>query len=164
MKRLLILRHAKSSWKHRDREDHDRPLNERGRRDAPRMGAWLAERGLRPDRILSSTARRARKTAAEVARTSGAEAELVLSADLYMADPNAILEALRATPDDCETVLVVGHNPGVEDLVRRLTGQAVTMPTAALAHIRLDISGWPALDPGARGELVEHQTPRALTS
>jgi len=128
------------------------------------MGAWIAERGLRPDRIVSSTARRARKTAAEVARASGPETEVVLSADLYMADPDAIVEALRATPDDCETVLVVGHNPGVEDLVERLTGQAVTMPTAALAHIRLDIGGWQELDADARGELVEHQTPRALRS
>lgn len=128
------------------------------------MGAWIAERGLLPDRILSSTARRARRTAGEVARASGADAAVVLSADLYMADPDAILAALRATPDACETVLVVGHNPGVEDLVHRLTGQAVTMPTAALAHIRLDIGGWQELDADSRGELIEHQIPRALRS
>jgi len=164
MKRLLILRHAKSSWKHRDREDHDRPLNERGRRDAPRMGAWVAERGFTPDRILSSSARRARKTAVEVARASGSEGRVVVSNALYLAGPDAIIEALRPTPDDCETVLVVGHNPGVEELVRLLTGQPVTMPTAAVAHIRLDIAHWRELAASSRGELVEHQTPRALRS
>jgi phosphohistidine phosphatase len=162
MKRLLILRHGKSSWKHPDRTDHDRPLNKRGRRDAPRMGAWIAERRLTPDLIVSSTARRARKTASEVARASGCERPVALRDALYMAGPATLLDALHDAPDDCETVMLVGHNPGVEELASLLAGRSVVMPTAALAHIRLDIERWCELDASSRGELVAYQKPREL--
>ena len=126
------------------------------------MGAWVAERSLLPDLIVSSTALRARGTAAEVARTSGCDGPVVLSEDLYMAGPAAIVEKLRAAPETCETVMVVGHNPGVEDLASLLAGRDVVMPTAALAHIRLDIDCWHQLTMSSRGELVEHQKPREL--
>lgn len=162
MKTLLILRHAKSSWKETGLADHDRPLNKRGLRDAPRMGKLLREEGLVPDLILGSTARRAKKTAEAVAEASGYEGEIQLEAGLYAAGPEAYLEALHVLPEEVQNVLVVGHNPGLEELVELLTGEAVSLPTAALARVALPVESWGSLTEEIEGELVRLWVPREL--
>ncbi len=162
MKTLLILRHAKSSWKDMTLADHDRPLNRRGKEDAPRMGALLAEEGLVPDVILSSTAKRAQATAEAVADASGFEGEIHYSRDLYHADPESYLYTLRTLPPDYELVMVVGHNPGLEELVDVLTGESLRLPTAALVQVSLPLDDWTALTDETEGELVDIWRPREL--
>ena len=117
MKTLLILRHAKSSWKNNALSDHDRPLNPRGQRDAPNVGKRLRNEDLIPDAILSSTAKRACQTAEAVAQESGCAGELQLSGELYGGGPEAYLEAIRNLPSAVDCALVVGHNPDLEELV-----------------------------------------------
>ena len=162
MKTLLILRHAKSSWKNAGLADHDRPLNKRGQRDAPRMGQLLRGEGLIPDLILSSTARRALDTAEAAAETSGFEGDIESRPDFYMAGPEAYLRALRGLSDDYGCVLVIGHNPGLEELLETLTGEAETMPSAALAQVELPIRRWRDLGNGTEGKLVNVWRPKEL--
>ena len=162
MKTLLVLRHAKSSWKHRETSDHDRPLNKRGKRDAPRMGKLVAERGLRPDLIISSTARRARLTADEVAKHAGYAGTVQLERRLYLASPTEIIDVVREAAGTTRRVMVVGHNPGLEDLVARLTAPGEALPTAALAEIRLSIRVWRDLTLSSTGRLAGLWRPREL--
>ncbi|MGI0048396.1 MAG: SixA phosphatase family protein, partial [Nitrososphaera sp.] len=126
---LLLLRHGKSSWKHPDLDDHDRPLGKRGKRDAPRMGKLLKEEDLIPDLIISSTAKRSKKTAQAVVESSGYAGKIDLNPSLYSADPEAYLKALRRVRDEFNMVLIVGHNPALENLVSMLTSKSESMPT-----------------------------------
>ncbi len=142
MKTLLILRHAKSSWKFPDLSDHDRPLNRQGKRDAPRMGKTLKERGLVPDLVISSTATRAKDTASAVAKHSGYKGKRIRFESLYAAEPGAYLAVLRELTDNYQRVLIVGHNPGVEELIELLTGEIHMVPTCTLAQIEFDIEKW----------------------
>jgi phosphohistidine phosphatase len=161
MKTLLVLRHAKSSWDHAELADHDRPLNKRGMRAAPRMGRLLVEQGLVPDLILSSTAVRARTTAELVADECEPPPSIDYLPSLYGAGPHDYLEAASETGCDGERIMVVGHNPGVELLVTIVAGVRERMPTAALAHIQLDIDRWEdAVD--AQGRLVSLWRPKEL--
>ncbi len=159
-KTLLLLRHAKSSWKDEQLADHDRPLNQRGKRDAPRAGQRLVERRQLPDLILSSTAKRARKTAAKVAHQSGYQGVLQLHGELYLAPPAAYLEALSQLPDSIQRVLVVGHNPGMEELIEQLTGYQQAFPTCALAEIELNLARWSDVDGTTTGQLVSLWQPK----
>lgn len=168
MKTLLILRHAKSSWSDADLSDYDRPLNKRGKRDAPRMGEHLRQHGLIPDLILTSSAKRARKTASKVAKACGYMKKIVQLDDFYHASSGVYFEKLQALPNSYQCVMVVGHNPTMEQLVRHLTGQIERMPTAALAHIALPIRHWEKLDfysafqTSPTGTLVNLWTPKTL--
>lgn len=155
MKTLLALRHAKSSWKDPGLDDHERPLNKRGRRDAPRIGALVREHRLTPDLIISSDAVRARLTAEAVAEKAGYDGEILLDPHLYLASAASIVRMLRKVRDaKAETVMIVGHNPGLEELVARLTGEGDNMPTAALAQIAVPIDHWRDLRLSTRGTLV----------
>ncbi len=162
MKLLSILRHAKSSWSDSSLPDHDRPLNKRGARDAPRMGDLIREKGLVPDVILGSTALRARDTALAVAAATGFPDEVCFMKSLYGAGPDAYLEALSALSDDFEHAMVVGHNPGLEELVARVVGAPHTMPTAALALVELPVESWKELDSLPQGSLRGLWRPREL--
>ena len=162
MKTLLILRHAKSSWDHPGLRDHDRPLNPRGRRDAPRMGRFLVERDLVPERIVSSTAVRARTTAELAAGEFDSEVEIETTSDLYLASPDNYVDVVEAMGGAEERLMVVGHNPGITALVWHLTGDGEHMPTAALAAVELDIDDWPELGSARRGRLVGLWRPKAL--
>ncbi|MFG0331533.1 MAG: SixA phosphatase family protein [Phycisphaerales bacterium] len=148
MKRtLLILRHGKSSWADTGLSDHDRPLKLRGKMDAPRMAMLMQSEEIIPDRILSSTAVRARRTAELVASVFGRDAtDVELVASLYLAEPEEIVQLLGSLPDDCERPLIVGHNPGLEDLVESLTGARRRMTTAALARVDLELDKWSDLE------------------
>lgn len=162
MKTLLILRHAKSSWEDASLEDHDRPLNPRGARDAPRMGRWIVERNLVPDRILSSTAVRALSTAELAAAEFDGSVEIITTRDLYLASPHTYLEVLAGSGDPAERVMVVGHNPGITALVTRLTSVCEEMPTAALAAVELDIEAWERIVEEDRGRLLGFWRPKEL--
>ena len=162
MKTLLIMRHAKSSWNHPGLSDYERPLNKRGKRDAPRMGKFLRQEGLVPDRILTSSAKRARKTANTVAKTSGYTRKVKKLDALYDTVPGVYFETLQVLPEKYRRVLVVGHNPTMEQLVHHFTGHLKRMPTAAVAHIALPIERWEALDLYTKGTLVNLWTPKTL--
>jgi phosphohistidine phosphatase len=163
MKTLLVLRHAKSSWNHPELDDHERPLNERGRRDGPRMGELMRKYGLMPDILISSDAVRAQLTAGAVAEAARYAGEILLDPRLYMASPADILSLLRTVRENAETVMIIGHNPGLEELVERLTGERQDLPTAALAHIVLEIAHWRDLTLSTRGTLLGHWRPKELT-
>ena len=139
--RLLIMRHAKSSWRSGAEDDHARPLNQRGRRDAPRMGAALVERGWVPERVLCSTAQRTRETW-ELLAPSFPDAEVSFHPALYLAGVGAIQEACQPLADDVGTVLVLGHNPGWEQAAAWLAGDDVSMTTANVALLEHDDEPW----------------------
>ena len=162
MKTLLLLRHAKSSWGEPGLSDHDRPLTERGKLDAPRVGLLIQEQGLTPDLIVCSTAKRARKTAQKVARTCGYRGAIAETETFYLAPVGQYLAYLRQLPDQHHVVLVVGHNPGLEDVLETLTGQVGRLTTAALAQVVLDISGWRELSAAPQGHLVNLWRPNEL--
>ena len=162
MKTLLILRHAKSSWKHPGGADHERPLNKRGKRDAPGIGRIIQEQRLTPDLILCSTAKRAKMTAHAVAEACGYDHGLELTRDFYLAAAAEYVRVLREVLDSNETVMVVGHNPGVEDLLEALTGADEGLPTAALARVSLPIEHWRELALDGSAELVVLWRPREL--
>lgn len=162
MKTLLILRHAKSGKKDTDMPDHDRPLKERGRRDAPRMGQVLLAQRLTPHLILSSTATRARRTAELVAEACDYAGDPVLTPEFYCATPDAYIERLRELDDRYAHVLVVGHNPGLELLLEQLTGESHRLPTAGLAQVHLPIASWQDLAPSVEGNLVHLWRPKEL--
>jgi phosphohistidine phosphatase len=162
MKTLLILRHAKSDWGDAKLADEDRPLNKRGKRDAVRMGELLRARDILPELILTSTAKRARSTAAAIAAASAGGAEIEAKRSLYLAGPKDYLKLLRQVPEECQRVMVVGHNPGLEELLAELTGTVTPLPTAALAQVSLPIAEWRELDAKTRGELRGMWRPREL--
>ncbi|MBS1675619.1 MAG: histidine phosphatase family protein [Actinobacteria bacterium] len=157
MKTLLLARHAKSDWDLAGLRDHDRPLNARGLRDAPAMARRLLDEGVGVQRIVSSTATRARRTADEYAAAFGLAVREEPA--LYAAHDRTILAIAGALPDDVEVAMLVGHNPGMADAVAELTGSFVEFPTCAVAECTLDIGSWSELIEGS-GRLLRLRTPR----
>jgi phosphohistidine phosphatase len=162
MKTLLLLRHAKSSSKHPELADHDRPLNKRGKQTAPLMGALLQDENLIPDLILCSSAVRTHHTALLVAKACNYLGEIKETRKLYLGEPQAYVEVLRKAADKHARVLVVGHNPGLEALIETLTGEAMVMPTAALAQIELPLERWGDLGMNTECKLVNVWWPKNL--
>ena len=162
MKTLLVLRHAKSSWKNVHLSDYERPLNSRGKVDAPRMGKLLRQEDLVPDLIISSSAERALATAEAAALASGYENEIKATRRLYLAGPVTYLTVLQKMGEAHERVMIVGHNPGMEDLVALFTGVEEYMSTAALAQINLPITRWSELTEETKGRLVNIWRPKEL--
>ena len=142
MKTLHLMRHAKSSWKDPGLQDFDRPLNGRGREAAPLVGQFILKKKIRPDLILSSTAERARQTAALIIESAELATELRFDERIYEADAARLLDVVSQIDESFGVALLVGHNPGMEDLLETLTGEKQGMPTAALARIILDVEKW----------------------
>ncbi|MFC9557989.1 SixA phosphatase family protein [Agromyces sp. NPDC056965] len=143
MKTVLLVRHAKSSWGDPALPDHERPLNHRGRRDAPRAGERLRERGVVPDVIVTSTAVRARSTAAILAQALDLGSDRVVEdGRLYGASPEGLVDIIRALDDELATVMLVGHNPEIGELAFELSDEIAEMPTCAVAEFRYDVSEW----------------------
>jgi len=163
MKTLLILRHAKSSWKEEHLSDHDRPLNKRGRHDAPMMGKLIGKKGLQPQLIICSGAKRARETVKLVTEACGYKGELRFSEALYAAAAEAYISVLKALDDSYERVMVVGHNPGLEELLEGFTKEAQRLPTAALAQLTLPVKRWHELEGSTDGRLTGLWVPRQLS-
>lgn len=144
MKRLTLLRHAKSSWKDPGLDDFDRPLNQRGERDAPVMGRRLKARSARPSLILTSPAKRAQRTARLIAEAIGYPVEfLQREAELYLAEPETILDVVAREAESFNDVIVCGHNPGMTDLANRLSGVRIdNVPTCGIVALEADIENW----------------------
>jgi len=167
MKQLYLLRHAKSSWKDPSLPDHDRPLAGRGRRAAKAIARHMQDHGIEPELVLCSTARRARETLDRIEPALGTSTVRVED-DLYAASAPALLARLRTVPDTVESVMVIGHNPGLQDLALDLARPSPTVrelatryPTAALATLAFPASSWQELDSDTT-ELVELVRPRDL--
>ena len=161
-RRLLVLGHAKSSWAESHIDDWERPLNDRGRRDAPNVGDLIRRLSLLPDLIITSDAVRAETTARMVAEAAGYAGPIVLTPSLYHATPNAIIDVLQAAEPGARAIMIVGHNPGLEDLVGRLTGEHVSLPTAALVHLGLGLAEWNQLDLSTDATLIDIWRPAEL--
>jgi len=172
MRRLLLLRHAKAEPGAPDQDDHERSLTERGEADAAAMARYLAAQGYRPARILCSTSARTRQTAAPVLRET--EAPVAYLETLYHAPPGRIVALVQDADDAEDVLLVIGHNPGLEQCAALLAREPVKpreqhrhdlleekFPTAALAVLDFDIPSWRKLSP-CGGKLVDFVRPRDL--
>jgi len=167
MRTVHLLRHAKSSWEDDGLADHDRPLAPRGIRAATRMEDHLREEGVRPDLVLCSTAVRARQTL-ELVRPALAGAQVEIEPALYAASADAILDRLRALDELVGSVMVVAHNPGLQDVAVHLAGGGPRLddlvgkyPTCALATLLFPNDSWSSIDQG-HGELAGYTIPREL--
>ncbi|MFI1167337.1 SixA phosphatase family protein [Streptomyces sp. NPDC020801] len=167
LRRLVVLRHAKSAWPH-GVPDHERPLAPRGRRDAPAAGRALAEADWLPDLALCSTALRARRTWDLVSAQWGTPPPVRYDSRLYAADAGTLLTVVREVPPEVGTLLLLGHNPGLQELVLELAGDGlddtldrlrVKFPTSAVAVLAWHGAGWQALAPGT-ALLTELTVPR----
>lgn len=164
---LILMRHAKSSWADPGMADIDRPLNRRGRGDAPRMGEWLKSAGLKPDLVLVSPARRTRETFAGLVEGYGSRLPSEIAPAIYEAEPVALLELVRA--QRLPTVMLLGHNPGCEQLLRLAVrepdlnvGYHKLMPTAAVYVIDFE-DEWADIDAGG-GTVRAHARPKLLAT
>jgi phosphohistidine phosphatase len=170
MKQLLLLRHAKSSWKDTSLPDHDRPLNRRGEKTARRIGSYLEEKGLFPDQVLCSTALRALRTWDVVAAQLEREVRVSELPEIYSADADGLLHAVRGAAADADAVMLIGHNPALQELAVSLFGSGNTAalekmrrkyPTGGLAVFHFDTGSWAEVAP-ARGELERFVRPKQL--
>ena len=161
MRELLLLRHAKSSWDDQSLADHQRPLNKRGRRDAPRMGAMIHQQKLLPELVLCSDSMRTRETVQLLIDAANCEAEIRFMPELYHASAKELLEC-SIMGGASSRLMLVAHNPGMEDLYEMLSGEHEPFPTAALAAFRLDIQDWSEVSPGVDCELIGLWRPKEL--
>ncbi len=170
MRRVIFFRHGKSDWGAGVSSDHERPINERGRRAAHAMGRFLAISGQVPDRVVCSSAVRTRETI-EVAIEAGSwSVDVEVLDELYLAEPARVLEVIRREADATRSLLVVGHEPTSSEMVRLLSvggqmpgaGSVVRFPTASMARVNLPIESWTGCDYGV-GELAWLVPPKLLT-
>jgi phosphohistidine phosphatase len=168
VRRLHLLRHAKSSWDDPALGDHERPLAPRGRRATVRIARWMREHDVRPELVVCSSAVRARETLAGVLAELE-EPEVRIEDELYAASAEALLGRVRALPDEVEDAMLVGHNPGLGNLLlllaepRGLRERAIEkVPTGALATLEADVARWSDLVPGET-RLIAFVVPRELT-
>ena len=169
MKKLILLRHAKSSWDNPVLEDHDRPLNKRGRSASPVIGAWLTDKRHMPDKILCSTATRARQTLKGLELPEPALESVEYLSGLYHACPETMLEILRGTDDKYGTAMIIGHQPGLSAMARLMSDHASArckrafehFPTAAAAVLEGNVTRWKDLGYGL-ANFVDFAKPREL--
>jgi phosphohistidine phosphatase len=165
VRRLILMRHTKSSWDDPTRRDLDRPLSKRGRKASARLGAWLKRKGWRPEQALVSSARRAQETWAGVVAEAGA-AETSYLPEIYNAAPETLLSVLRRAPD-AASVLMLGHQPGIGAFAARMLAEPPEdpdferYPTGATAVIDFKVDGWPEVGWGS-GRLEDFVVPRRL--
>lgn len=162
-KTLFLVRHAKSSWDDVNLEDIQRPLNKRGKRDAPKMGKHLAGYRVRPEVIISSPAVRANDTAREIAAKLGfKKSDVEIDEDLYSFDSSDIMEVIRGLSNGYQSIMLVGHNPAITRLVNELSGSNVdNVPTCGVALLRFNLEKWSGIKKGA-GELLKFDYPKKL--
>ena len=167
---LSLLRHAKSSWDDAGIEDIDRPLNSRGRKAAPAMGAWIAANGIKPDLVLCSTAARTRETLALLLPSWKPKPEVRYDKALYLAELEGLLALIAATPAAVGHLMIVGHNPGLHDVATGFSNAGDKdlrtcltdkFPTAGLAVITFEAPAWDKIA-RRKGRLIHFMTPRTL--
>lgn len=165
MKRLYLIRHAKSSWKYTDLRDFERPLNKRGKRDAPFMGKLLAEDNVKPDMMISSPAVRAFATAKKIAVELGYPSEKILTHKrLYEADTDDFINVISEVPDEVDTLMIFSHNPGLTILNNFLSDKRIdNIPTCGIVHIEINIKKWQDID-FEKGQLKSFDYPKKFIS
>jgi len=161
MKTLLLLRHAKSSKDDPSLPDFERPLNKRGKEDSKLIGNFIGKKRLTPDVVLSSPAKRARQTTELVLKAAGLKLDPIFDERIYEASPRRLLQVVGEIDDTARFAILVGHNPGFEDLFQLLVGKALDLPTASLASIALRVEKWSNTEPGV-GILDYLVTPKEL--
>lgn len=161
MKILYVVRHAKSSWEDLDLSDFDRPLNERGERDAPKMGRRLKEREITPDLMLSSPANRALTTCKVIADILGYDqVRIKTDQKIYHASENELFEVAAEFNDNFDEVMIFGHNPGLTDFVNELLNERImNVPTCGIVAGKLKINSWKEIRPGC-GKLYFFDFPK----
>ncbi len=162
MKTLLIMRHAKSSWPHKVEEDRDRPLSKRGRKNAEQIGDRLKEEKIVPEVLLVSNAARAKETADLVMEAMHYQGDVYYLNSLYMAEVEGDLKAIQRLPDEVNCAMIIGHNPGLESLLQMMTGKVESLPTAAVAILRLPSAAWEDITLQTQAELVHMWKPKEL--
>ena len=161
MRTLYLLRHAKSSWKHASLSDFDRPLKDRGRKAAKRIGKYLGREKLSDPLVLCSPAVRTRETADLVLKHSDLRVEVRFDERIYEASLRDLLQVIADIPDDRQVAILIGHNPGFEELLAYLTGEGRRMPTCALAKIKFEVESWKDIKED-QGTLEWFVTPKQL--
>ena len=156
------MRHAKSSWKDDSLEDHERPLKKRGRKDAKRIAKVIHKNDLVPDLILSSSAVRSRETVEIVIKTLDYENKVEFSEKLYMGEPQDFIDALCNLSQELDTVMIVGHNPGLEAYLQIIDGEIESVPTAGLGYLVLAIDDWKEISLDTMGDLIGFWKPKDL--
>jgi phosphohistidine phosphatase len=168
MKTLFILRHAKSSWINPDSSDFDRQLNERGLKTVPQMGEMIFDHQFQPALILSSPAKRAKQTAVLIKETAQIKGKIEYDERIYEASPLRLLQIISETDESVDSLMLVGHNPGLEGLIKALTGELRTMPTAALAVVDLETENWREIAAAGKLRMMlrpkDYQNLESLTS
>jgi phosphohistidine phosphatase len=163
MKTLYVVRHAKSSWDNTDLADFERPLNERGKADAPRMGKRLKERDVHPSLLLSSPAKRTLATAKRIAEVLNYPKKNIHTEEkLFHADSDEIIAVLKSVSDQNEVVMLFGHNPGLTELVNEI-GEHVNIdniPTCGVVALRFHVNSWNQLG-SIKGELLFFDYPKS---
>ncbi len=166
-KHLLIMRHAKSSWSDSHAADHARTLNERGLRDVPQMARWIAAQNCLPDLILCSTAVRALETAKLfIANCPESNTpSLILIDEFYHAQPQTyLLQLAKFADESIRIAMVVGHNPGLEELILKLSGQYERMSTGSIAYLRFQIDHWSDMQFSPHAELLAIWRPKEISN
>ena len=161
MKKLFIVRHAKSSWDHPELDDYDRPLNKRGKRNAPEMGQRLANRKVKPDAMVTSPAKRAAATARRIAeQISFPVSDIQKEAMLYHGSVTNMINVIQATSDAVDSLMIFGHNPGLTDLANRLSGSDIyNIPTCGIVEIEFSVAHWKEIELST-GKLVTFDFPK----
>jgi phosphohistidine phosphatase len=159
MKKLYILRHAKSSWKDMNLEDFDRPLNGRGKRDAPFIGSLLKQKGIKPDMILSSPANRAKSTIKLIAKEIEYNSKIIFKEEIYESTTNLLYKMLCALKDDVSVVVLCGHNPELNLLANKLVGFNENIVTCGVVEIEFDINNWNDID-STNAKMLSYEFPK----
>jgi phosphohistidine phosphatase len=161
---LLILRHAKSSWKNKKLDDHDRPLNRRGRREAIEMGEYLKKTNMIPNAIVTSSATRAIETTTLVCRNCSYNKLVEVNFEFHRGGTSAYIHAISIAPNDKNILLIVGHNPDLEDLIKVITNRTIKLPTCTLIQINMNIKNWKstAIYGSFKSEIVNIWRPKRI--
>jgi phosphohistidine phosphatase len=147
MKKILLIRHAKSDWEDPFLNDHERPLSLRGLRDAPLMAQRLVKKNIMPDLIISSDANRAKTTALITAENLYyPKSNIQFTSDLYHASATTLLAEIKNTPADVETLFLIAHNPGLNDLIELLGGEIDNLPTCGQYGFIFEVDSWSSID------------------
>jgi len=162
MKTLFLMRHAKSSWKDDSLDDHERPLKKRGKKDIKLIAKIMKKNNFDPDLIITSSAIRAKDTADLLAEALGYKGKIIVSDDLYMGEPADYMKILKNIKDKYNSVLMVGHNPGLEAYLQIIDGEIEALPTAGLGHLVLAIEDWSEITLETMGDLVGFWKPKDL--
>ena len=162
MKTLLLMRHAKSSWKDESLSDLERPLKKRGVKDTKRIAKVIKENNLTPDVIIFSPAVRTKETVKVLKKELDFDGKEIVADALYMGEPQAFIDALKEVNNKHNTVLVVAHNPGLEAYLQIIGGDIEAVPTGGLGYLVLVLEDWNNISLDTMGELVGFWRPKEL--